>query len=128
MTLARETPLGKPLLGFGFWGVGAQYLGQAHSWSEASFRAAARSCLTESVYNVVLQKSIPAQIRRCHLHVSDDRVQVGGFVGGLTSAKRLLKNVLCEIKSLCNTGLLDPSERNPCRDMGFGVNYLGVEV
>ena len=44
--------------------------------------------LTQSVFDGVLQKSIPEQIRQLDLYVSKGRKQVYGF-GELTSAKRL---------------------------------------
>ena len=43
--------------------------------------------LTESVYKVVLQKSIPTQIRQLILYISDDEGYVDEFVGELTFAK-----------------------------------------
>ena len=50
-----------------------------------------RPYLTESVYQVVLQKSIPAQIRQLILYISNSKGYVDGFVGGVTSAKQLYK-------------------------------------
>ena len=47
---------------------------------------------TQSVFEVVLQKSIPTQIRQLILHISYSKVEVVGFVGELTSAKRLEKH------------------------------------
>ena len=47
------------------------------------------SYLTESVYNVVLQKSIPAQIRQLFLYISNDRGLVDEFVRDFCFAKRL---------------------------------------
>ena len=45
--------------------------------------------LTQSVFEVVLQKSILTQIRQLILYMSNSKGQVDGFVGKLTSAKRL---------------------------------------
>jgi hypothetical protein len=50
---------------------------------------AVRSCLIQSVYNVVLPKSIPAQICQLVLHACKNQGHIGRFVGELTSAKRL---------------------------------------
>ena len=46
------------------------------------------SGLTKSVYKVVLQKSISAQIRRLILYISNNKGHVDGFVEELTFAKR----------------------------------------
>jgi hypothetical protein len=48
--------------------------------------------LTESFYRVVLQKSIPAQIRQLILCISDGQVWFHGFVRELTFAKQLYKH------------------------------------
>ena len=48
--------------------------------------------LTESVYKVVLQQSIPAQIRRLILYYYLHKESVVGFVRELTFAKRLDKH------------------------------------
>jgi len=45
--------------------------------------------LTQSVFEVVLQKSIPTQICQLILYISKSKGYVDGFVGQLTSAKRL---------------------------------------
>ena len=45
--------------------------------------------LTQSVFKVVLQKSILSQNRQIILHISKDKGLVDGFVGELVSAKRL---------------------------------------
>ena len=45
----------------------------------------------ESVYDVVLQKSIPTQIRQLILYISNSQGSVDGFVRELTSAERLSK-------------------------------------
>ena len=45
--------------------------------------------LTESGYEVVLQKSISAQIRQPILCISDSEGQVDGLVGELIFAKRI---------------------------------------
>ena len=48
--------------------------------------------LTESVYNVVLRKSIPAQIRQLILCMRNNQGQDDGFVRELTFAKRLYEH------------------------------------
>jgi len=48
-----------------------------------------RSYLTQSVPQVVLQKSISTQIRQHIFYISNIEEQVGEFVGDLTSAERL---------------------------------------
>ena len=48
-----------------------------------------RSYLTETVYKVVLRKSIPAQIRQFILYISHDKGLVDEFVRELTVAKQL---------------------------------------
>ena len=48
-----------------------------------------RSYLTDSVYQLVLQKSIPIQLRQLILHISNSEGQSDGFVRELISAKRL---------------------------------------
>ena len=48
-------------------------------------------CLIESVYEVVLQKSIPTQIRKHIRYMSNDKRVADGFVGESTFAKRLYK-------------------------------------
>ena len=52
---------------------------------------------TESVYNVVLQESIPAQIRQLILNHPQYEESVDGFVRESTFAKRLHTNTVCEI-------------------------------
>ena len=52
------------------------------------------SYLTGSVYNVVLQKSNPAQIRQLILYIDDNRVQVDEVVRELTFAERLHEHFL----------------------------------
>ena len=49
------------------------------------------SYLTETVYKIILQKSGPTQIRRLLLYISNSRGSIDGFVGELTSTKRLPK-------------------------------------
>jgi hypothetical protein len=51
---------------------------------------------SESVYEVVLQKSVPTKIRQTNLnlYVSDDKGYVDGFVRELTFAKRLNQHFL----------------------------------
>ena len=46
--------------------------------------------LAQSVLEVVVQKSIPTQI--CQLIISNSKGSVNGFLGELTSAKRLYKH------------------------------------
>ena len=48
-----------------------------------------RAYLTQSIFQVVLQKSIPTQICQFVLYICDCKGQVDVFVGGVTSAKRL---------------------------------------
>ena len=48
--------------------------------------------LTESVGKVLLQKSIPAQIRQLILNIGDNNGHVDGFVWESTLAKRCDKN------------------------------------
>ena len=50
--------------------------------------------LTESVFNVVLQKSIPTQIRKLILYISMSEERVDEFMRELTSAKRLCKHLV----------------------------------
>ena len=50
--------------------------------------------LTESVHKVILQQSIPAQIRQLIFIISNNKGQVDGFVGELTFANRLHKHFL----------------------------------
>ena len=52
------------------------------------------SYLTESVYKVVLQMSIPAQIRQRVLYISNDKGLVDEFARELTFAKQLYKHFL----------------------------------
>ena len=52
------------------------------------------SYLTESVYNVVLQQSIPAQIRQRILCISKNKGYADGFVRKLTFEKRLYEHFL----------------------------------
>ena len=53
--------------------------------------ASLQTYLTESAHKVVLQKSIPAQIRQLILYIYDDEGQVDGFVREPTFAKQLYK-------------------------------------
>ena len=53
-----------------------------------------RAYLTESIYEVVLQKWIPPQIRQRILHDYRNKELVDGFVRELTFAKRLCKHFL----------------------------------
>jgi len=53
-----------------------------------------QSYLTQKYYQVVLQKSIPVQIRQPFLYISNNKGQIGGFVGELTLAKRFHKHSL----------------------------------
>ena len=54
----------------------------------------ASSYLTERVYQVVLQQSVPAQIRQLVLYISNAQGQVDEFVRELTLANRLYKYFL----------------------------------
>ena len=45
--------------------------------------------LTERVYNVVVQKSIAAQVRQLIIHIRNNKGSVDEFVRELTFAKRL---------------------------------------
>ena len=56
--------------------------------------AKGRAYLKQSGFNVVLQKSIPPQIRQLILYHYYYKEQVGGFVWELTFAKRLHKHFL----------------------------------
>ena len=47
------------------------------------------SYLTQSVFEVILQKSISIRIRQLILYIRHSIGYVDGFVGNLTSAKRL---------------------------------------
>ena len=49
------------------------------------------ACLTQNVYNVVLQKSTPPQIRQLILYCYEYNEDVDGFVEELNFAKRLEK-------------------------------------
>ena len=49
-----------------------------------------QSRLTESVFEVVLQKSIPAQIRQLILFDINDKGYADGFVGELTFCESIL--------------------------------------
>ena len=53
-----------------------------------------QSYLTESVYKVDLQDSIPAQFRQLILDISDNEGQLDGFLRGSPFAKRLVQNLL----------------------------------
>ena len=48
----------------------------------------------EDAFQVVLQKSIPAQIRQLILYISNNEGQVDGFVRELSFAKRRYKHFL----------------------------------
>ena len=50
--------------------------------------------LTESVYTVVLQNSIPAQILQLILYMSNSEGEVNGFVRELIFANQLCKHFL----------------------------------
>ena len=52
------------------------------------------SYLTKSLSQVVLQKSIPTQIRQLLLYISNDEGLIDGFVRELTFAKRRCKHFL----------------------------------
>ena len=61
------------------------------------FQVGSTAYLTESVYKLVLRKSIPAQIRQLILHISNNKGLVHGFVRELTFAKR---NTFCEMTAV----------------------------
>ena len=73
-----------------FSGYLAQAVGGAGSASCARFV----SYLTQSVFKVVLQKSIPTQMRQLTLYTGNSGGYVDGFVGKLNSAKRLQKHLV----------------------------------
>ena len=50
--------------------------------------------LTQSAFKVIVQKSIPTQIRRLILHISKDKGYVDGFLGELIFAKRYKKHFM----------------------------------
>jgi len=50
----------------------------------------ARPCLTQRVLKVVLQKSIPTQIRQPLFHISNSKGNFDGFVGGVTYVNDLM--------------------------------------
>ena len=52
--------------------------------------------LTESVYTIIMQKLISAQIRQLILYMRKDKGYVNGFVRGSTFSERL-----CEPTDLC---------------------------
>jgi len=45
--------------------------------------------LTEGVFQIVLERSVPTQIRQLIIHISNSKGSVDEFLGVLTSAKRL---------------------------------------
>jgi len=53
--------------------------------------------ITQSIFKIVLQKSLPTQIRHLILYTSNSTGYVDGFVGDLTSAKQF-KNTFCKVK------------------------------
>ena len=82
---------------------------------------------TQSVFDVVLQKATPTQIRQLILYIGNSEGKVDRFVGELTSAKRLRKHVvrdknanavpgdtiLCGLQSLLRTVCHPPQDRVP---------------
>ena len=60
----------------------------------SAYWSSCRLCLTESVYKVVLRKSISAQIRQLILFISDNKGSVDGFERELTFTKRFHKYCL----------------------------------
>ena len=56
---------------------------------QIAYRKVNGSYLIESIHKVVLQKSIPAQIRRLSLYIGNNEEEVDGFVRELTFAVRL---------------------------------------
>ena len=102
----RRTPCGplRPTVGNDL-GLASQFPGRepmcrdetAGAGAGARVRALAEAAglhLTESVYKIVSQKSIPPQIRQLFLYISNNKGQVDGFVGELTFAKRLYEHCL----------------------------------
>ena len=67
--------------------------GQADLYREGS-HSRRRLYLTVSVYKVVWDKSIPAQIRQLVRNISNKRGQVDGFVREWTFAKRHCEHFL----------------------------------
>ena len=52
--------------------------------------------VSQKVVKVVSQKSIPTEISQHVLHIGNSKGRVDGFVGELTSAKRLEKLFVCD--------------------------------
>ena len=55
--------------------------------TRGSLQEGVRVHLTQSAFKVVLQKSIPPQIRQPILHISNSKGEVDGFAGELTFAE-----------------------------------------
>ena len=86
--------------------------------------------LTESVYEVVLEKSIPTQIRQLVLYIRNDKGYVDGFVWELPFAKRLLESTFCEKNTREPTVRAGPSPwrsppgiRAPCKAQGSAFRF-----
>ena len=62
-----------------------------HDHAVAGMGAVLQLCLTQSVSNAVLQKSIPTKKRQLILYISKSKGSVDGCVGELTSARRVLE-------------------------------------
>jgi hypothetical protein len=58
----------------------------------ASLKYALQPYLSESVYRVVLQRSIPIQIRQLILYIRNIEGQVDGCMGELTSARKIKRS------------------------------------
>ena len=70
--------------------------GQGRRVQCRTYQRRVRPDLTESVYKVVWQKSIPARIRQLILYISKNKGYVNSFVGELTFSNQLT-NTLVEI-------------------------------
>jgi len=68
-------------------------------------------------YEVILQKSMPAQIRQLVIYVSNNKGYVGAIVRELTCANQLYVNTFCEM----SLGLRIQGLGLRAKDSGFGV-------
>ena len=78
----------------GFWTALSGPLSEVTQASGWRFKkqGTVQAYLTQSVSEVVLQKSIRTKIRQLILHSGNSKGQVDGFVGELTSVKRISKH------------------------------------
>ena len=76
---------------------------RARAWAKPKV-AFAWCYLTQSVFKVVLLKSIPTKIRQLVLYVSNCKEYVDGFVGELTSANDF-KNTIWELRCADELGV-----------------------